>query len=412
MASGHRVVVAAAAAALTNRAAQRPRAPTAIGLYLAAVQFLFALGWVVYVIYLPQLAKAVGLDSTWVPWLLMADQLVFLVTDLAVGLASDRAARVLGRIGSAVLVATLLSALAFVALPHVASPMLFVALTLVWAITSSALRAPPLTLLGRYVAKPAQPTMVALNALGLGIAGAVAPYLALRLKVLDPTLPFMLSAASLAAATLGIVAAERALARRGPSDLPPRSEAGTTPGPGATPAFLLAGALAALAFQWHAFVASAPLALRFAPAAELPFLLPVFWIGFNLALWPAGVLARRIGPARAMLAGAVLAACGNALAGSAPSLPLLLTGQAVAGAAWALLLCSAFSAALLIGRGGREGLMSGALSSTLAGAALLRIGVVAFVAPAAATAVGFASLSALGFALCALWLLPLARSKD
>jgi len=312
-----------------------------------------------------------------------------------------------------VLVATLLSSLAFVALPSVAaqgSPLLFVGVTLVWAITSSALRAPPLTLLGRYVAKPAQPMMVALGAFGLGVAGAVAPYLALKLKALDPTLPFVLSAACLAAVTLGMVAAERALARRGPAHKDARAGlAAPASSGGAVWSFLLACAAAALAFQWHGFVASAPLALRFAPASELPWLLPVFWIGFNLALLPAGLLGKRTGPVRSLVGGAVLAAGGNAAAAWAHTLPLLLTAQFVAGAGWALLLCSAFSAALLLGRGGREGLFSGALSSTLAGAALLRIVVLAVVAPAPATAVGTAWLAALGFGLCALLLAPWAR---
>jgi len=66
-----------------------------VGLYLAVVQFFLAIGWVVYAAYLPQLAKAAGLPPKAVPWLLMADQLVFIATDLAVGLASDHAARVL-----------------------------------------------------------------------------------------------------------------------------------------------------------------------------------------------------------------------------------------------------------------------------------------------------------------------------
>jgi len=394
-----------------------PVTAASVGLYLAVVQFFLAIGWVVYAVYLPQLAKAVGLEAKWVPWLLMADQLVFIVTDLAVGLASDRAARVLGRIGSAVLVATLLSSLAFVALPSVAaqgSPLLFVGVTFVWAVTSSALRAPPLTLLGRYVAKPAQPMMVALGAFGLGVAGAVAPYLALKLKALDPLLPFVLSAASLAAVTLGMVAAERALARGGP---PRRDTANGAAVPArdgrAVSGFLLACAVAAAAFQWHGFVASAPLALRFAPAADLPWLLPVFWVGFNLALLPAGLLAKRTGPLRSLTFGAALAAGGNAAAAWAPGLPVLLTGQFVAGAGWALLLCSAFSAALLLGRGGREGLLSGALSSTLAGAALLRIAVVAVGAPAPATAVEWAWLAALGFGLCALLLRPVdVRPRD
>jgi MFS family permease len=96
------------------------RPPRAIGLYLAVVQFFLALSWVVYVAYLPQLAQRAGIEPRWVPWLLMADQLVFLVCDLAVGLASDRAARVIGRIGRAVVAATLLSTGAFVLLPWAA----------------------------------------------------------------------------------------------------------------------------------------------------------------------------------------------------------------------------------------------------------------------------------------------------
>jgi len=84
------------------------------------VQFFFALGWIVYVVYLPRLAQQAGLDARWVPWLLVLDQLVFIATDLAVGLASDRAARVLGRIGHWVLGASVLSAMAFLALPWVA----------------------------------------------------------------------------------------------------------------------------------------------------------------------------------------------------------------------------------------------------------------------------------------------------
>ena len=68
-----------------NAAPQNP--PLAIGLYLAVVQFFFALGWIVYIVYLPQLARQAGLDARWVPWLLVLDQLVFVLTDLAVGLS-------------------------------------------------------------------------------------------------------------------------------------------------------------------------------------------------------------------------------------------------------------------------------------------------------------------------------------
>ena len=385
--------------------AAAPRPPVAIAAYLAVVQFFFALGWIVYVVYLPQLAEQAGMPRHWVPWLLLADQLVFIATDLAVGLASDRAARVLGRVGLAVLAVSLLSTAAFVALPWVApqgSPLLFIAVTLLWVVTTSALRAPPLTLLGRYVAKPAQPMMVAVTGFGLGLANALAPYVGLQLKGLSPMLPFLLSGAGLALVTLGMVAAERRLARlaaSAPAATP--SAAADAPGPGQVAGFLAACVVGALAFQWHQSISSSALLLRHATAADLPRLLPVFWVGFNLCLVPAGLLTRRLGAASTMAIGAELAMLGTAGAAFAPTLDLLLAAQAATGAGWALLLCAAFSGALVMGHTGREGVMSGALQATLALAALARIGIVTTVAPAPAVAVGMAWWPALAFALCA-----------
>ena len=388
------------------------RPPRSIALYLAVVQFFLVLGWVVYAAYLPQLAQRAGIAVKWVPWLLLADQLVFLITDLWVGMASDRAARVVGRIGRAVLAATLLSTAAFVVLPWVApqgSPVLFIAVTLVWAVSSAALRAPPLTLLGRYVAKPSQPMMLALSSFGLGLASAVAPYVVLQLKGLDPSWPFLISGLALAAVTLGMVAAEKALAGQARTAAPlPAST--TTFKPIQALAFVLACAVGAAAFQWHSFVASAPLALQFAKPVDLPWLLPVFWVGFNLALVPTGLLAKRWGALPAMAVGAVLAAAGNAAASLAPTLDLLLVAQATAGAGWALLLCSAFSGALTLGQGGREGLMSGTLQATLAGAAMLRIGYVASTTPPPAVVLQWVWSAAVGFALCAALMLWQRRS--
>lgn len=379
--------------------------PRGLGFYLAALQLFFALSWVVYVVYLPQLAQQAGLPLAWVPWLLVADQLVFIATDLAVGLASDRAARVLGRIGRWVVAASVLSALAFVLLPWVAprgSPWLFGGVTLLWVATTSALRAPPLALLGRYVAKPAQPAMVALWALGLGVASALAPFIALHLKGLAPQLPFALSAASVALVSLGMVAAERALARQAPAAPAPGTATPPAPaGPGAVRLFLLASLLGAAAFQWHHAISSGPLWLRVAAASDLPWLLPVFWIGFNLCLWPAGVLARRLGAPAAMAFGAELAMLGTAGAALAPTAALLGAAQIAAGAGWALLLCAAFAGALALGAGGREGRLAGALSATLALAALARIAWVASAAPPPAAATQMAWWPAVVFALAA-----------
>jgi Major Facilitator Superfamily len=392
-------------------AATAATTPRAVGAYLAGVQFLFVLGWIVYAAYLPQLLAQVGLERKWVPWLLAADQLIFLVTDLAVGVWSDRAAAVQGRIARWVLGATLLSCAAFLLLPLAAgsgSLALFLGLTLVWTVTSSALRAPPLTLLGRYVARPSQPAMVALVAFGLGLANAIAPYVVLALKGVDPRWPFAMSAAVLAAVTLGMVAAERSLAA-------PRSAARPAL-PAATALrsgllFVAACVAAALAFQAHVFLASGPLWLRHADAAQLPALLPIFWVAFSLVQWPASGLTHRLAPLPAMALGAVLATCGVALAVLAGSVPALGLAQALAGSGWGLFFCAALAAALALGAGGREGLFNGALQSTLALAAMARLGIVATLAPAAPQLQSWAPWSASGFALAALVLLVMAAVR-
>lgn len=387
-----------------------PRVPPRLGLYLAALQLLFGLTWIVYVIYLPQLAESAGLPRSVVPWLLMADQLIFIVSDAAVGVASDRAAAVLGRVGRWVAGTTLLSMAAFVALPFVApaaGPGALVALTVLWAVTSSALRAPPLTLLGRYVAKPSRPFYIAMLLLGSGIASALAPYLGLVLKQWDPRIPFVLSSLVLAAVALGMVAAEHALAAA-PAAAPPKV-AQARPSAPAIAVFLLAAVLAAAAFQFQTNIAGAPLLLQHASASALPWLMPVFWVGFNLALLPASQLVKRFGAMPVMASGALLVAACSAAAWLAGTLASVLAAQSLAGAGWALALMSAFSAAVAFGHTGREGAMSGAMNAVLAAAALGRFAIVVGVAPGPAAVIGWAWLPVLGFGMSAALLLALWR---
>jgi hypothetical protein len=374
------------------------------------VQLLFALGWITYAAYLPELVQQAGLGRKWVPWILALDQLVFIVTDLVVGVWSDKAAAVQGRIAKAVLAATLVSAAAFLLLPWLApqgSPMLLLAATLLWAIPSSALRAPPLTLLGRYVAKPSQPAMVALFALGLGLANAASPYVGLALKGVDPRWPFALSALALVAVTLGMHAAERALARQqGSTPTPPAPALAARPLLSAlSPAsglFLAAVVIAAASFQVHVFLASGPLYRAAGGGEWIAHLMPVFWVGFNLALWPASRWVRRVGPPLALAQAAVLAAVSVAAAHVAPGLPWLVLAQLAAGAAWAALMCSGFIGAMQFGSTGREGFFNGSLQSLLALAALSRLMMVVWLAPTSAQLVAWAGAPALTFALAGL----------
>lgn len=341
--------------------------------YLGTLQFCFALTWTVYVIYLPALAAQAGLGREWVPFILLLDQLVFALSDWAVGAASDRVATTIGKLGRLAALVTLVSCGAFILLPHVAGAGAFalIGVTLVWTIASSALRAPPFVLIGKYVPAPRQPWLAAASLLGLGLAGAAGPYLNLLLKGIDPRIPFAVSSIVLALVTAGMSRAETTLANV-PAPAPPAAPAQ----PAAKP-FLLAALLAALAFQIHFPLNAAQQFLKVAPAGDLPWLMPLFWIGFNVMVLPAALWAARAGAATVMAAGAMAGAVASAAIALGVDLTALAALQIVAGAAWGALLMSAFAAALAAGHTGAEGKVTGAMFSLFALAALMRIGIIA-----------------------------------
>src|SRR5260370_10923432 len=151
------------------------------GVYLAIRQLVFTLGWTTYVIYLPKLAAEVGIAPTAVILILMMDQAIFTITDTAMGIAADKISAVVGRLGVFVGALTAISCAAFVALPYVAgtghgAKTWFIASVVIWARTSSALRAPPLTLLAKHRAKTPIPFLSALAIPRYRLARAVAPY--------------------------------------------------------------------------------------------------------------------------------------------------------------------------------------------------------------------------------------------
>src|SRR4051812_1460281 len=234
------------------------------GAYIAVLQLVFTLGWTVYAIYLPKLAAQVGIAPTAVILILMMDQAIFTITDTAMGIAADRISPVLGRLGVFVASLTALSCAAFIALPFVATAgpgaqAMFLGLIVVWAITSSALRAPPLTLLGKHRAKPAIPFLSALAMLGYGLAGAVSPYLGVVLRDRDPRLPFVISSVVLLITALALSRVERDVR------LAAEAEPATTKPLGTVPvAFIAAMVILALGYQLHFAINSGPFFLRFA----------------------------------------------------------------------------------------------------------------------------------------------------
>ena len=386
------------------------RVPHRIGLYLAFVQFFFTLTWTVYVLYLPKLAAQAGIPKEAVVWILMADQIIFVAVDYAMGVAADRMAKVLGKLSYVVLGVTLASCLAFLLLPFVApagSAWLFVLVTVAWTVSSSALRAPPLALVGKYAAQPSVPWLSALSFFGLGLAGAVSPYLTIVLRDADPRLPFVLSSVALAAATLGIRWAERSLAKEAAEAKAPAPQ--PAPAPWAV-WFLIAVLLLGFGFQIHFSLNTASLFLKHAPAEDLPYLMPVFWIGFNLMMLPASLAAKRYGGLPVAAAAALLAAIAVLGTQYAVTKNELIALQFIAGGGWGCVLMSAFSAAIALGHTGREGRMTGALFSLLALATVARIAILAAqlnTAPAFAAASAWLPVVAWGVAgLLLIALLP------
>ncbi len=342
---------------------------------IALLQFGFATTWTVYVVFLPQLAAQAGIPKSFVIFILLIDQLIFTATDAALGVASDKIASLFGRLANWMTVLSLASIAAFVALPHLApvsgGAWMMVAL-LVWAITSAALRAPPMLLLAKYLPASNFPRAANVAMVGIGLAGAVAPALTVQLRGLNPVLPFALAGVGLAVTVLGLRWCERSLA----ADAPPPPNVAPKPLPigllGAV-AVLLAG----LAFQLHTSINSAPLYTKFAAPGQLPWLMGVFWIGFTLGLIPATMLTSAKGGARTAIIGAVAAILLLVALPIAPNLAAVVSGQLLAGGAWALIFGAVLALAREYGHTGREGRNLGFTFALLALAAFVRIGIIA-----------------------------------
>jgi len=381
---------------------------TRVGLYFGVMQLFFNLSWVIYVIFLPQLAAQAGVSKGVVPWILVLDQVIFALCDWAAGLASDRVANILGRLGKLVAAVTALSALAFLLLPlvtRIGAPV-FLVLTVIWAITSSALRAPPLTLLGRYTSPDRQPWVGSLFLLGIGVSSALAPFLAGSITAYDPRIMFAASAVSVVVVTWSIVWAEKKLAH----SAPPAKPTGAKIQSATFVLFLAAILLLAIAYQVHFFINTEPQFRRFARPTELPGLLSLFWIGFDLLMLPASMLTKRFGGTAVMAGGALVAAASAWAAKQATDVLTLSVAQFVCGGAWAAVAMSAVAAAFRLGHTGSEGKAIGAMYSVLAVAAVARIAVVAgHIQHDSAIALALPWLPAIAWLAAGFMLLPAAR---
>ena len=132
----------------------------------------------------------------------------------------------------------------------------------------------------------------------------------------------------------------------------------------------------ALGYQLHFSINSASLFLRFAKQPDLQWLMPVYWIGFNIAMFPASFITRRLGGLLVIGCAGLLGAGAVYGMENATGLNTMIAMQFIAGAAWGCILMSAIAAAIAVS-GGAEGKVLGLMFSAIALATFTRMAAVA-----------------------------------
>lgn len=342
------------------------------GLTLGCVQFFFTLGWTVYVLYLPELVKSAGLAATWLPLLLMADQFIFAVMDIGFGVVADRMAQGYRKLARMLLVLTTVSAIAFLLLPMSGriSPAVLIGVLAIWVVSASVVRAPTLVLLAKRANATQQRSLVFWYAAGMALATALSPYIGLLLKGADPYLPFAVSALTLLVAVI-------VLLRFSASELPKFNAEQPQPiSFGAYVPLLLVLALASIGFQLHAFANAAPQYLTHTTRENVPWLMPLLWVGFFAALLGIGAIIKRFGALWPAIGGIWLTAFGSYTAAQAGSLEMLIFAQLLTGVGWAAAFAGLMEQASVFGTRGAEGQFMGSFFAVLAVSSFARIGFV------------------------------------
>jgi MFS family permease len=343
---------------------------SAAGPALAGVQFFFTLGWTVYVIFLPDLLKSAGIAVAWLPLLLMTDQLIFAVMDIAFGVVADRMSNGYRKLARLLLWLATISAVAFLLLPMLGniSPAVLIGILLIWVTSASVVRAPTMVLLAKRAKAAQQGRLVLWYASGMALASALSPFFGMLLKGADPRLPFAVSALTLLAAVLVLL---RFSGREAPA-----VQAGE-PQPIAFQAYvplLVVLALASGGFQLHAFLNAAPQYLAHSTKENLPWLMPLLWVGFFAALLGVGAVIKRFGALVVAGGGIVLTALVSYASATAGSLGVLVLLQLLAGVGWAAAFAGLMEQASTFGTRGSEGLFIGSFFSVLALTSFARIG--------------------------------------
>ena len=101
--------------------------------------------------------------------------------------------------------------------------------------------------------------------------------------------------------------------------------------------------------------------------------MPVFWVGFSIAMFPASLITKRWGGLPVMGLFGLIGSIAIVVMEFSGRFEIVVAAQLIAGAAWGCILMSAFSAAAALGYTGAEGKITGVLFSALALATFTRM---------------------------------------
>jgi hypothetical protein len=345
--------------------------PTAVRLAaaLTAVQCLSALTWIVYASLLAGLLDAAGVDPGWRPWILLADQGIFALCDTLAGVWLDGAAAATRRLGGALLGATCVSTVTFLALPWLTdAPGAMLACIAVWAVASSALRAPLPRLLGRYASLPDHPGLAGFFALGTGLAGLFAPG-AMRVLAREGSR----AAFALTSLTLWLLVAMLFVTERSQGEGRTEASRAVEAPSRALPLVIGATFLATLGAQVYATFAASAALRRVAGAAEATGLAVVFPLGMALAA-VGGAATKRFGAERSGAAACGMAAVGAAVTGAADGKAAVVGAVLAAGVGWATALSATLTAVSALAPNERAARWTGVWFAAQAAATGVRMG--------------------------------------
>jgi hypothetical protein len=140
----------------------------------------------------------------------------------------------------------------------------------------------------------------------------------------DPRIPFPISGVVLLITTLALSKVGRGAAQDTATPEPATSAQPL----GRMPiVFIASMVVLSLGSQLHLNINSAPFFLRFAKPDQLQWLLPVFWIGFNIAMFPAGTVVKHRGGLLVIGAAGLLGAFAALGAELAVHLNMLIAAQ-------------------------------------------------------------------------------------